>query len=156
MLERLGQYDLAVSRVSAAAALLEAEYEAAESEQVEQRYAIALLNLGRIQLAQQDPSATVDTLENCFGLLSARQDNAAKLMRVQAQVGLALAHAASEQIEESLQAFQDALSEADSLMLRDTEKDALKERVSVCLAKTLWSIGGDEAFEMAKLRLLER
>jgi hypothetical protein len=40
--------------------------------------------------------------------------------------------------------------------LRDMEKDALKERVSVCLAKTLWSIGGDEAFEMAKLRLLER
>ncbi|KAJ9117523.1 hypothetical protein QFC22_004373 [Naganishia vaughanmartiniae] len=155
MLERLGQYDLAVARVSAAAALLEAEYEAAESEEVEQRYAIALLNLGRIHLAQEDPSSAVETLENCFGLISARQDNSAKLMRVQSQVGLALGHAALEQIEESLQAFQDALSEADSLKLRDTEKDALKERVSVSLAKTLWSIGGDEAFEMAKMRLLE-
>ncbi|KAJ9098148.1 hypothetical protein QFC21_004477 [Naganishia friedmannii] len=155
MLERLGQYDLAVARVSAAAALLEAEYEAAESEEVEQRYAIALLDLGRIHLAQEDPSSAVETLENCFGLISARQDNAAKLMRVQAQVGMALGNAALTQIEESLQAFQNALSEADSLMLRDTEKDALKERVSVSLAKTLWSIGGDEAFEMAKTRLLE-
>lgn len=156
MLERLGQYDLAVARVSAAAALLEAEYEANESEEIEQRYAIALLNLGRIQLAQENTITAVESLENCFGLTSARQDNAAKLMRVQAQVGLALGHAALGSIETSLQAFQDALLETESLMLRDTEKDALKERVSVCLAKTLWSIGGDDAFEMAKTRLLER
>ncbi|KAJ9092721.1 hypothetical protein QFC19_008646 [Naganishia cerealis] len=155
MLERMGQYDLAVDRVSAATSLLEAEYEATESEEVEQRYAVALLNLGRIHLAQGEASTAVETLDNCFGLISTRQDNAATMMRIQAKVGLALGHAALEQIEESLEAFQDALSEADSLKLRDTEKDALKERVSVCLAKTLWSIGGDEAFETAKTRLLE-
>lgn len=156
ILERLGQFDIAIERLSTAVALIEAEYEVAESEEVEQRYAVALLNLGRIHLAQADQNAAVENLDNCFGLLSAREDNTAILMRVQAKTGSALAHAALEHVGESLEAFQEALSQADTLKLRESEKEALKERVSVSLAKTLWSIGGDEAFEEAKTRLLER
>lgn len=156
ILERLGQFDIAITRLSTAVSLLEAEYEATESDEVEQRYAVALLNLGRINLAQADNSAALETLDNCFGLISAREDNTAILMRVQAKTGLALGYASLEQVEESLEAFREALSQADTLKRRETEKDALKERVSVSLAKTLWSIGGDEAFEAAKTRLLER
>lgn len=156
ILERLGQFDIAVDRLTTAVGLLEAEYEADESEELEQRYAVALLNLGRINLAQERYDTATETLQNCFDLVSARDDNGGILMRVQAKTGLALGHASLGAVQPSLEAFQEALSQVDTLKLRDTAKDELKERVSVSLAKTLWSIGGDEAFEEAKTRLLER
>lgn len=156
ILERLCQFDIAINRLSTAVGLLEAEYEAKESEEVEQRYAVALLNLGRINLAKESYDTAIETLNNCFDLVSARDDNMGILMRVQAKTGLALGHASLGSVEASLEAFQEALSQVDTLKLRDTAKDELKERVSVSLAKTLWSIGGDEAFEEAKSRLLER
>jgi superkiller protein 3 len=156
ILERLGQFDIAIDRLSIAVSLLEAEYEAKESEELEQRYAVALLDLGRINLAQASYDTAIETLDNCFDLVSGRDDNVAILMRIQAKTGLALAHATLRSVQASLGAFQEALSQVETLKLRDTAKDELKERVSVSLAKTLWSIGGDEAFEEAKTRLLER
>ena len=145
-----------MDRLSTAVGLLEAEYEAKESEELEQRYAVTLINLGRINLAQERYDLAIETLQNCFDLVSGRDDNGGILMRVQAKTGLALGQASLGAVQASLEAFQEALLQVDLLKLRETAKDDLKERVSVSLAKTLWSIGGDEAFEEAKTRLLER
>ncbi|KAE8185214.1 hypothetical protein CF336_g7503, partial [Tilletia laevis] len=136
--ERVGQLPLAIERIERAAALLEEEYEKAESARVARMYAIAEANLGRIRLASGDAAGALSAFETALALLEGAGDEEAeedgegeaegtadhakakkesvlpswKRARVglQAQFGIGMAHFVLGQHDEALAAFERALS----------------------------------------------
>jgi superkiller protein 3 len=145
--ERLGLVSEAVASLETAVELLEQEFEHSESTEIEHRYTIALLNLGRVRLADRGYEASLEAYTNSFELLSGSQHPDAGLLRIQARLGQALAQYWLGQVDESLGAFQQALDECNA------QSD--KETVAVLLARTLWGLGSDEAKELAKSHLME-
>lgn len=145
--ERLGLVSEAVASLEIAVELLEQEFEASESTEIEHRYTIALLNLGRVRLSSRQYEASLEAYTNSFELLSGSQHPDAGLLRVQARLGQALAQYWLGHVDQSLGTFQQALDESSA------QFD--KEVVAVVLAKTLWGLGGDEAKELAKSQLME-
>ncbi|WFD31248.1 Superkiller protein 3 [Malassezia sp. CBS 17886] len=67
--EQLGAEELAAERIEAAAALLEAEYEATESTDSALRYGLASMNLGRIRLVREHVASAVEAFEAALALL---------------------------------------------------------------------------------------
>jgi superkiller protein 3 len=138
-----------VSQLQRATALLEAEYEIAESSEVEAAYAVALSNLGRVQLAAGGYDAALEAYNGCIGLVDERSDKEALLLKTHCRFGAGLAHYWLGQVDEALDAFQASLAEAEGL------EPEVKDEVSVMLARTLWGVGGEDAKEAAKSHLLE-
>jgi superkiller protein 3 len=145
--ERLGLISEAAVSLESAVELLEQEFETSESTEIEHRYTIALLNLGRVRLANRAYDTSLEAFTSSFELLSGSQNPDAGLLRVQARVGQALAQYWLGQVDESLESFQQALDESSA------QED--KETVAVLLARTLWGLGGDDAKELAKSQLME-
>ncbi|WVF69336.1 hypothetical protein IAT40_004112 [Kwoniella sp. CBS 6097] len=148
--ERLGLAAEAVSSLERAASVLEEEFERTESAEIESRYAIALCNLGRVQLAAGKYQPSLDALNNCWELISESTDGTASALKAQCRLLQGLAHYWNGQIDESLEAFQASLDEATS-----TQDLSVKEEVAVLLSRTLWGLGGDDAKETAKSNLME-
>lgn len=142
--ERLGDIDEAVKSLERAAAILEEEYEASESKEIEYRYSLALCNLGRVRLASGDYKASLEAMNSSWDL-----ELSEAVTRVQCKLSQGIAHFWLGQVDESLEAFQASLDEAEK-----SGKDGLKDAVAVLLSRTLWGMGGD-AKETAKMHLLE-
>ncbi|WWC70645.1 uncharacterized protein I206_104596 [Kwoniella pini CBS 10737] len=148
--ERLGLADEAAMSLEKAAAVLEEEFERTESASIESRYAVALVNLGRIQLAAKKYQASLDTLDNGWELISGSTDGDVASLKPQCRLLQGLARYWLGQIDESLEAFENALEEA------STSQDLKsKEEIAVLLSRTLWGLGGDDAKETAKTNLME-
>ncbi|KAK8858471.1 hypothetical protein IAR55_002698 [Kwoniella newhampshirensis] len=148
--ERLGLVDEAASSLERAAVVLEEEFEHSESTEIEVRYATALCNLGRVQLAAGKYQQSLDGLINCWELLSASTDGSMTSLKVQCRLLQGLAHYWLGQVDESLEAFQASLDEATA-----SQDSRVKEEVAVLLSRTLWGLGGDDAKETAKTNLME-
>ncbi|WVQ96835.1 hypothetical protein IAU59_003942 [Kwoniella sp. CBS 9459] len=148
--ERLGLAAEAASSLDRAAAVLEEEFERTESADIESRYAIALCNLGRVQLAAGGYQKSLEALDNCWELISDSTDGTMSALKVQCRLLQGLAHYWVGQVDESLEAFQASLDEATA-----AQDLAVKEEVAVLLSRTLWGLGGDDAKETAKSNLME-
>lgn len=147
--ERLGLIDEATTSLDQASALLEEEFEATESTEVERAYYIALANLGRVRLAAGQYTPALDAFTSVWELVGPLDDNedATARLKVQSRLGQALAHFWLQDVDKSLEAFQAALDQASDI--------PRKNDVAVLLARTLWGIGGEEAKETAKSHLME-
>jgi len=154
ILEKLGLFTPAIARVRQAVKVLESRYESAESAEVEKEYAVALVNLGRLQLAEGENAAAAATLTDCVGLCSDRTDDEGLAILVQCHLVTALSLSNRNQTAEALECFQKSLDMADKLSVA-SKRDVCKERISVLLARTLWHTGSADAREAAKTNLLE-
>lgn len=146
--ERIGLIDEACSALESATELLEQSFEATESVEVEQKYTVALLNLGRVRLAAGTYETSLEAFTNAHELLSGSQHPKAGRMKIQCGVGQGLAEFWLGHVDESLAHFQHALDECSS-------SQADKEQVAIILARTLWGLGGEEAKDLAKSQLME-
>lgn len=152
VLERLNQYPAAIEAIQKGVTNLETEYEQSESTDVADKYAVALANLARIELANQNPTRALELFGDCLGLLSESSDERSILTRVQCRLGSALALTASGDLDQALEKFQEALDDTSGL---GKSIGMVKETIAVYLAKGLWSLGDEDAREMAKTQLLE-
>lgn len=146
--ERLGMPDAAVAALEAATALLEAQFEADETPEVEAEYTIALANLGRVRLAAGAYAGALEACTNFLELASGTGDARVARLVPQARLGSALAHFWLGDVDACLAAFQGALEGA-------RNDPALADELTVLLARTLWAVGGDDARDAAKTHLLE-
>jgi superkiller protein 3 len=144
----------AIARVRQAVKVLESRYETAESTEVEKEYAVALVNLGRLQLAEGENDTAVATLTDCIGLCSERTDDEGLAILVQCHLVIALSLSNRERTDDALESFQKSLDMADKLSVA-SKRDVCREKISVLLARTLWHTGSDDAREAAKTNLLE-
>jgi superkiller protein 3 len=147
--ERLGLVDEASASLEHAANLLEEEFEASESTEIEEAYCIALSNLGRVRLSAGQYALALDAYTNVWGLVGSLEgsEGLTGRLKIQSRLGQALAYSWLEDVDKSLEGFQAALDIASS--------EAIKSDVAVLLARTLWGLGGEEARETAKNHLLE-
>lgn len=129
--------------------MLEEEFESSETTEIENRYSIALVNLGRARLAAKAYDEALSAYTNCWELISGSQDPHAANLRVQVKLGQALAQCWLEETDASLELFQEALDEAEG-----SGVPGMKEEVAVLLARTLWGMGTDGQ-DMAKSHLME-
>jgi len=143
--ERLGKSEEATSSLEMAVAILEEEFETTESSEIEQRYSMVLCNLGRVRLASGKDEGSLKAFTSCWELESATAD-----LKAQCKLGQGLAYFWLGKIDESLEAFEVSLDEADK-----SGEEGLKEEIAVLLSRTLWGVGGEEAKETAKTHLLE-
>jgi superkiller protein 3 len=72
--ERLGQQNLASSRIEAAASLLESVFEQTESPEVATKFAIAQSNLGRVRVVGGDSEGAKQNCETALSLLEVDDD----------------------------------------------------------------------------------
>lgn len=148
--ERLGLVEEAALSLENAAAVLEEEFERAESGEIENLYSIALCNLGRVRLSAGRYLESLDALNNCWELIASSSEPSAVSLKPQCKLLQGLAFYWLGQIDESLEAFQASLDEA--IQNQDYE---VKEKVAVLLSRTLWGLGGKDAKETAKSNLME-
>ena len=146
--ERIGLVDEAASSLERAACLLEEEFEASESSEVERAYSIALISLGRVRLAASEYNPALEAFSSCWELVSSVPDDGlVGKLKVQSRLGQGLAYFWLDSVDQSLEAFQAALDL--------TTEMGVKDQVVVYLARTLWGVGGDDAKDAAKTRLME-
>ncbi|KAH9485295.1 Superkiller protein 3 [Psilocybe cubensis] len=148
--ERLGHLSLGEELVERTIGILETAYEETEDPEVELRYIIANATLGRLKLSQGTYSESATFFESALGLLTEKEagEGPVRLLKVQAYLGLGLAHFFQDNLEEALGHLENGMAAAgDDLFLRG--------QVTIVLAQTLWALGTDEAKEIAKARLLE-
>jgi superkiller protein 3 len=146
--ERLGLTDLAVAALEDATKLLEDEFERSESAAVEANYATALLNLARVRLAAGNYGAALAAFTDAAELAASSSEERVTRQLAQARLGSALAHFWLHDLDASLEGFQSALDAAKN-------DDALTDEIAVLFARTLWSVGGEDAAEAAKTQLME-
>ncbi|PWN39848.1 TPR-like protein [Ceraceosorus guamensis] len=159
--EQLGEFELAIERITRAASLLESDYEADEKPLTATKYAIAQANLGRIRLAIGDADGAVDALEAALGLFDVGADDAASgemmdgkkriAVRVAAHLGLALAHHLLED-DEVEAALQSALEEISSL---DDEDFKSRLRAQISIERVRLLPARSESYESATAELLD-
>ncbi|KAF9562772.1 TPR-like protein [Agrocybe pediades] len=148
--ERIGHYERAVELVERAIGILETAYEETEDPEVEKKYTIANVTLGRLKLCQREYDESITFFESALGLLAEkeREDSDVKVLQVQSHFLLGLAHFYRGNLEEALGMLENGLEYAqDDVVLRG--------QIIIVLSQTLWAIGSDEAKETAKTRLLE-
>lgn len=134
--------------------LLEAEYEQAESSELESQYAIALLTRARLQLADHLVKQAVTSFSECVNLLLERTDADGVAARSQARLGLAISLSQDpDSLEGALEAFEASIADASSLDSRKGQ--AIAEAASVSLASCLWSLEDGDARAAAQTHLLE-
>jgi superkiller protein 3 len=72
--ERLGDFEIAMERIERASTILEGQYEKEESAEQASLYAICMVNLGRIRLANGDYEGAKEAFEMGSGLLEVEED----------------------------------------------------------------------------------
>jgi superkiller protein 3 len=145
--EKLGHSSFAETLVERSLAILETVYEETEDPEVERRYAIANATLGRLRLSQGDIAGSLTSFESVLGLLS-EEDGSVDILRVQAHLGLGLAHFMQGDPESAIRLLEEGL-------LHAGEDLALRGQITIVLAQVIWSNGTDEYKETAKSRVLE-
>jgi superkiller protein 3 len=152
----MGLLEEAEGSLVSATTALEQEYEKEESKDVERRFVIASLSLGRVRLALQDVTGAISAYDSALSLMqrSSRDEQMTKL-RIQGLLGAGLAYFFSGDFERSLETFQEAQESLDAAAEEGVAvKSELRGRLALLLAQTLWSMGGEEQREEAKSQLL--
>lgn len=159
--EKLGMVDEAEAAFETSVALLEDEFEKTESESVEQRYAIALANLGRVRMANGAYDMALEAFSSCWDLIQDTpavdspngQDQGkgalAAGLKTQVKLSIAISKNWTGDVEGCLEEFENALTEAEA-----SGVEGLKDGVVVLLARTLWALG-EEGRDVAKGHLME-
>ncbi|PLW51233.1 hypothetical protein PCASD_01010 [Puccinia coronata f. sp. avenae] len=150
--ECLGNFDEAAGSLGRSAELLEAVYEVTESVQIEQRYMLANLNLGRVRLRQKNHQEAIDVLETVLSLRPPFDktiepiDSAFKttVIRTQTACQIAIAQYFLHHAEKALAGLDEALREIHAV--QQDESLGLSNRlvpyssaVSGLIARVLWS-----------------
>ncbi|KAJ3501664.1 hypothetical protein NLJ89_g9238 [Agrocybe chaxingu] len=147
--ERLGHQPLGEKLVERAISILETAYEETEDPLTEKKYTIANSTLGRLKLAQGDFEGCTTSFESVLGLLAEKDHDAeVTTLKIQAHLGLGLAHFFQNDLETALGHLEEGFACAG-------DNQTLRGQITIILAQTLWAIGTDETKELAKSRLLE-
>ncbi|CAE6416415.1 unnamed protein product [Rhizoctonia solani] len=147
--ERLGLIPLAIDLLTQAISILEALYDATEDTQIAEHYGIAKVNLGRLQLAEGDYAAALDSFGTALALLpETTEDDTLKTCRAHAQARSGIAHYMQDNLESAVEMFEAAVASA-------PESTRVRENVTISLCQALWEVGTDETREAAKSQLLE-
>lgn len=150
--EAIGKYDEAYTSLEKAAEILEAVYEETESAEVENRFAIVNLNLGRIRLKNGDYEGSISAFEVVESLRPAfekgkdRDEDTERIIiiRAQASSGIALARYFLGDHEAAILGFKTTLGElskidgSESLILTK----AIRRHISALarlLSRVMWS-----------------
>ncbi|KAK4687772.1 superkiller protein 3, partial [Tremellales sp. Uapishka_1] len=147
--ERLGTIDESCVSLERAVALLEEEFEATESTEIEWRYSMALVNLGRVRLTARRYDQSLEAFTDCWELIENAKEEVARGLRVQTRLGQALASFWLELEDECREGYKEALEEAADKAI------GLQEEIAVLYGRSLWNLGGDDGKEAAKSHLLE-
>lgn len=146
--ERVGQTELAIRVIGDAIAFLEAAYEESEDPQIEQQFAMAHTNMGRLRLSLGDYEAALDSFATVTGLLAEAKGDVATVLLTQSHLGSGIANFKTGAVQEAVESFESALAAAgDSAQLRG--------HAVVLLSQALWALGTDEGREAAKTQLLQ-
>lgn len=146
--ERLGQADLAATLVERAVAVLDAEYNQSEDVQVERRFAIAHVNLGRLRLALSQFSEASEALEVALNLLpTGEEDESTIVLRAHALYCQAVAAYKTDDLTKALSLLEGAMEEVPSHL------SDVRSHITLVLAQALWAVGSEEAREMGKQQL---
>lgn len=147
--ERLGLNDRAIEAISKSTEILEALYEQSEDADIERRFVIANVTMGRLRLANGEYQAAIQAFETAGSLLGEALDKDSHTLSTLVQFGGGLAKYQLGDLEGAV-----ALMEAAVGNLPD-DAHVLRGHTSLLLAQTLWSLGTDEARTAASGQLLE-
>lgn len=139
--------------------LLEAEYELSESEEVERRYIIANASLGRARLGARQYEASIAALDAALALLSddtSERDDPAVELKAQCLLVKGLDAYFLEDLERSVQSFEEARAALDGRTDSTGRLQVLKNQCTLLLAGVLYGLGGDEQRAEAERLLLEK
>lgn len=146
--ERLGQKEKAAELLQETIVILDAAYNQSEDAEIERRYAIAQVNLGRMRLALADFSGASEAFEVALNLLpDDATEQTASTLRAHAQWGTGLAAYKLGDMTKALTTLETAM-EVTPLDLVD-----VRGHIVLTLAQTLWTLGSDEARETGKNQL---
>ena len=148
-----------MTSLAQAVQLLEAEYELSESEEVERRYVIANASLGRARLAARQYEASITALDAALALLSdasGGQDDQATELKAQCLLVKGLDAYFLEDLEGSLQCFEDATAALDGRTDSTGRLQTLRNQCTLLLAGVLYGLGGDDQRAEAERQLLEK
>jgi superkiller protein 3 len=155
--ERLGLTSRAVEFARRCADILEAAYERSEDPETARKYAITQSTLARIQLVEGDFAAAISASDTVLTLVEkAEEEDGGEryeetiILRSQAYLVSGIANLLSEEIEAAISSFETGLEETPSKLKATTTQ------MTVLLAQTMWNLGTDESYEMAKTLLLQR
>lgn len=116
---------------------------------------IANTTLGRLLLSRAEYARSLESFQTALGLLTRDQEESemtcakeAKIIRIQAYLGLALGQFMLRDYQSSLASSQEALSLAGDDL-------TMKGQIVVLFAQTLWALNTDETKETAKSQLLK-
>ncbi|GJE96722.1 TPR-like protein [Phanerochaete sordida] len=146
--ERVGHSELAIRAIGDAIALLEAAYEESEDPQIEQQFAIAHTNMGRLRLSLGDYEAALESFATVTGLLAEAENSVATVLLTQSHLGSGIANYKAGAMQEAVESLESATAAVgDSAQLRG--------HAVVLLSQALWALGTDEGREAAKTQLLQ-
>ncbi|KAL4810134.1 hypothetical protein BDV18DRAFT_53266 [Aspergillus unguis] len=147
--ERIGEFADAESSLRSLSSHVEAEYEVSESAASLSRFAQANADIARTLLARQEYEEAAEKAETAL-MLSGEEDSAKfepelyKNLRLSAHLTAGLAHYYMNGMDNAIDMFRDALSEADN-----------SPDVVCLLAQVLWAKGGEEERTVARQQLFE-
>ncbi|KAG0143473.1 hypothetical protein CROQUDRAFT_182905 [Cronartium quercuum f. sp. fusiforme G11] len=150
--EVLGKFDEACSSLEKAAEILEGVYEDTESTEVENRFAIVNLNLGRIRLRLGDYDGSIEAFEVVESLRSGfnqeddKREDLEKIIMIRAQAasGIGLAKYFLGDIDSCIKIFKKILGELSSIDVTDSIESIkiIRRHISALaqlLSRILWS-----------------
>lgn len=143
--ERFGHFEVAASLVSQAISNLESTYERTEDPEIEHRFCVANITLGRLCLAVQDYARSRQAYGSALGLLG---DSFERGVCAQAQLGLGVACCMQGELDLGMRNFRTALQSSASDV-------TLSSLVNLVLAQIMWDMATNISRESAKTQLLE-
>jgi superkiller protein 3 len=153
--ERMGLLEEAEHSLVSATAILEQRYEKEETEEVERRYVVASMSLGRVRLACGDGAGAVAAHESALSLLRGSEDAPSTQLLVRGLLCAGLAYFFSGDLERSLETFQEAQETFDAAAETGVAmKLEMRAELALLLAQVLSSLGGEAQLEEAKSQLL--
>ena len=157
--ERLDLKKEAIESLEKALHDLEAEYEDTESAIVERQYVITNISLGRVRLSLADYEGSRTALDTALSLLQPQteyEDIIIAELRVQCLQSKALACYFVNDVENSLQCFDDARNTTIMSGSTSSRLSRLKDHGILLLAGVLYALGGEEQRAEAERQLLEK
>ncbi|KZT41438.1 TPR-like protein [Sistotremastrum suecicum HHB10207 ss-3] len=147
--ERIGKVEVACELVMRAIEILEEKYEQSEDPELERRYAVAHVNLGRLRLCNHDYQQCQEACETALSLIEPdSEETKCRVLRIHALLNSGLAHFFLQQYESAIQQLEDASQESETM-------DYIRSDVDVLLSRVLWVMGGEANARNAETRLLK-
>lgn len=147
--ERIGHAEPAICAIGNAITLLEAAYEESEDPEIEQQFAMAHTNMGRLRLSSGDYEAALESYATVTGLLAEAKSDVAAVLLTQSHLGSGIANYKTGAIQQAVESFESALRAAG-------DNAQLRGHAVVLLAQALWALDTGDGREAAKTHLLQR